>query len=133
MGYRRWGGAIGYSVFEYLKVTMDFASKIDSNPIRRLNFIKAQFNKNLCANEIELIGFGSGNIQIEVEGKIEGSKFVLSPKGSKSALVISSYQALLNSNGITYEWFKSEIICKEKPGFVHCILEMRIAKIQGLK
>ena len=75
-----------------------------------LQIFQAEFNKNICANQILQIGFGYGNLTIE--GKTEGSKFVLSPKGSKSARVVSSYARL--RSGFTYDWFKSEIICREK-------------------
>ena len=73
--------------------------------------IQTEYNRNICTSEILKIGFGYRKLKID--GQISG-RFVLLPNGSRTAHAVPSYETPLWS-GITYEWFKSEIICKEKP------------------
>ncbi|XP_063728184.1 uncharacterized protein LOC134855576 [Symsagittifera roscoffensis] len=103
--YRKFGMERGLSPDSYMNEVTDFSSRN-----KKLNFIKAHFNRNLCVNLISEVGFGTG--ELVIFGEYHNAFFLLN-EGNNKMFHFFPYNNIKDQ--LTFEWFKLNIMCDEQP------------------
>ncbi|XP_075256004.1 uncharacterized protein LOC142348516 [Convolutriloba macropyga] len=104
--FKKYGSERGLAPDEYLLLSLDF----DSKDNKMVNYIVAKYNKQLCTNEIQKIGFGQGGMK--VHGGRLTANFTIPPSHRRPAYAFS-YHNLVEK--LTFDWFKLNILCKCRP------------------
>ncbi|XP_075251644.1 uncharacterized protein LOC142344056 [Convolutriloba macropyga] len=109
---RRWG----VTPEEFYRNITDFSSS-SSSPVwngqhKQLIRIHAEFIKALCINEILELSFGYGDFQLTGNFNL-GADFVFPPLGKEG--IIYRFKSQNIKQELTFDRFKSKIVCKEQP------------------
>ncbi|XP_075256315.1 uncharacterized protein LOC142348731 [Convolutriloba macropyga] len=100
--YRYYGSRNGLSPRSYLDSAKDYSATG-----KQLNYIKATYDKHICANVITMVGFGRG--QFKQLGVTQDAVYLLNPNDSGLVYFIAQHELYK----LTFDWFKMFIMCDE--------------------
>ncbi|XP_063729579.1 uncharacterized protein LOC134857136 [Symsagittifera roscoffensis] len=103
--YLQNGQRNGLSPQEYYDKLTDFQT-----PNMSAVYVKARFDRDICANIINQIGFGRGTFKLIGDHRVGKDFFIHSP--GNGGIYWVPRQGL---NRLTFEWFKQKVICEGQP------------------
>ncbi|XP_063718154.1 uncharacterized protein LOC134845192 [Symsagittifera roscoffensis] len=103
------GQNYGVSPRDFFFNLTDFSESAENRQLVRMH---AQFISNICLNEIQELSFGYGEFQMTGDYKADYD-FTMPPMGSNRLMFRFKWSSVRQD--ITYEKFKTRVICVEQP------------------
>ncbi|XP_063729767.1 uncharacterized protein LOC134857305 [Symsagittifera roscoffensis] len=106
------GQQFGLSPSEFFFKVFDLR---DLKDVRNLVFVRSYWDTTICMNVISQLSYGTGDVLKIMGGRGPNSSFTLPPIGYSGEEVITFDGYLQVQRVLTFDWFRRNVICGEKP------------------